>query len=191
VSETLEPSHNPAQAAQQIARALESRGCDYAIGGAIALGYWAQPRGTIDVDVTLFLPPQQPTQCVRLLQQIGCNLNATAAIQSFAEHGCAEVELDGCGIHVFLPTVSFYDLARQRRKQVPLGDQQVMIWDAETLCVFKMMFFRRKDIADVEQILRSGGEKLDRAWILDQLHELYGRRDPRISQWHELVQETG
>ena len=34
-----------------------------------------------------------------------------------------------------------------------LAGQPVMIWDAESLIVFKFMFFRRKDVADVEGIL--------------------------------------
>jgi hypothetical protein len=92
---------------------------------------------------------------------------------------------------VFLPIVPFYEQARQRRKQVLVGDQPIMIWDAETLCVFKMMFFRRKDLADVEQILRMGGPQLDRDWVLDQLIDLYGRRNPRISPWRELAREVG
>jgi hypothetical protein len=44
---------DPAQVAQAIAAALEAAGCDYALGGAIALGFWAEPRGTVDVDVTI------------------------------------------------------------------------------------------------------------------------------------------
>ena len=65
-----------------------------------------------------------------------------------------------------------------------------MIWDAETLCVFKMMFFRRKDLADVEQLLRMGGDTLDRDWVRTQLLDIYGGRDPRISQWDDLAGEV-
>ena len=71
-----------------------------------------------------------------------------------------------------------------------LGDQPIVIWDAETLAVFKMMFFRRKDLADVEQILRTQGPLLDQAWIRDQLLKLYSARDPRLSQWDDIVREV-
>jgi len=53
-----------------------------------------------------------------------------------------------------------------------------------------MMFFRRKDLVDIESILRSQGATLDRAWIENALLELYGHRDPRINQWRELSVET-
>jgi hypothetical protein len=191
VSERNSSANDPAQVAGAIALALEVAGCDYALGGAIALGFWAEPRGTLDVDVTVFLPAKQPIKCVRLLQTIGCNFKADEAIQSLAEHGYCQVTFDDLRIDVFLPTIPFYEQARNRRKEVLLGNQAVLVWDAETLCVFKMMFFRRKDLADVEQILRVGGDQLDRAWVLDQLTAIYGERDPRISQWQELVRDVG
>lgn len=178
------------QVAQSLAAALDAANCEYALGGAIALGFWGTPRGTLDVDVTLFLPADQPTACVRLLQQIGCNVVADRAMRSLSEHGFCQVEFFGRRVDVFLPLIPFYDLARLRRQVVLLGGQSVKIWDAETLCVFKMMFFRRKDLADVEQVLRSRGSDFDRAWVRTQLVEMYGNRDPRISQWEELLHDT-
>ncbi len=46
-----------------------------------------------------------------------------------------------------------------------------------------------KDVADVEQVLRIQGEGLDLDWVRARLEEIYGRRDPRIAQWQELVAE--
>jgi len=167
---------------------MERAGCEYALGGAIALGFWSQPRGTVDVDITLFLPPEQPTGFVRLLQSVGCQLHADQAVQSLMQHGFCQVEFEGRRVDAFLPTMPFYELARQRRQQVLLGTQPIMIWDAETLCVFKMMFFRRKDLADIEQMLQLQ-HSLDRTWILNQITQIYGARDPRIAQWKELTSE--
>lgn len=188
-------SDNPATtdaaiAAQQLAARLEELHQPYAIGGAIALGYWADPRGTLDVDLTLFLPPDQPAECVRVLQDLGCDFNSAETMVSLREHGFCRVTWNGTRVDVFLPLIEFYELARQRRQQVALGDQPIVIWDAATLAVFKMMFFRRKDLADVEQILRTQGSQLDRSWVRDQLVNLYSVRDPRISQWDELDRET-
>jgi hypothetical protein len=57
------------------------------------------------------------------------------------------------------------------------------------LTVFKMMFFRRKDLADVEQILRAQGASLDRVWVREQLAEIYGAGDPRLAAWDDLARE--
>ena len=149
------------EVARQIAAALDAAGCEYALGGALALGFWSEPRSTLDVDLTLFILPSEPSRCVRLLQNIGCSVRANEAIQSLSEHGFCQVEFGTRRIDVFLPIIPFYEHARLRRRQVMLGGQPIMIWDAETLCVFKMMFFRRKDVADAEQLLRVQGDRLD------------------------------
>lgn len=183
----VEANLDAAGAALQLAQALEQQHHEYALGGAIALGYWAEPRGTIDVDLTLFLPFERPTECTRVLQQIGCELNSAATIESLREHGFCRVAYAHIRVDVFLPTIPFYEAARVRRRRVDLAEQAIMIWDAESLAVFKMMFFRRKDVADVEAIIRVQGKSLDRNWIRQQLVAMYGERDPRIAQWDELA----
>ena len=183
------PPVNAATVARQLAEQLESRDQDYAFGGAIALGYWGAPRGTVDVDLTLYLPPDKPSDLVWLLQDVGCVVSATEAGASLREHGFCRVAYAGMRVDVFLPIVPFYEAARGRRKRVDLANQPIMIWDAESLTVFKMMFFRRKDLADVEQILRTQGTQLDRGWVRDHLAQMYGSRDPRLAAWDDLVRE--
>jgi hypothetical protein len=178
------------QVAERLAGALDERGQEYALGGAIALAYWAQPRGTLDVDLTLFLPKDKPSEVIWILQDIGCEVNVSEAILSLREHTFCRGELDGYRVDVFLPMAPFYDQARVRRRRVVLGQRTASVWDAETLTVFKMMFFRRKDLADVEAILHEQKAAFDRAWVREQLVELYGVRDPRITQWDELCQEN-
>jgi len=181
------PPHNSASVARHLARQLDSRGQQYALGGAIALAYWGTPRGTVDVDLTLYLPPERPSECTLLLADFDCEFSAAEAAQSLREHGFCRVTLRGLRVDVFLPTVPFYEAARRRRKQVELGGQPVTIWDAESLAVFKMMFFRRKDLTDVEQILRTQGAAFDRTWVRGHLAAMYGPRDPRLVEWDNLT----
>jgi hypothetical protein len=185
-----ESSANAAAVARLIAEGLEAQGQDYALGGAIALGFWGLPRSTVDVDVTVYLPPDRPSECIWVLQEVGCEFSATEARESICENGFCRVAFSGLNVDVFLPIVPFYEAAHTRRKRVMLGEKQVLIWDAETLAVFKMMFFRRKDLADVEQILRAQGAAFDHNWVRDRLEEMYGAGDPRISQWESLVRDV-
>jgi hypothetical protein len=180
---------NAVAVAAQLAKELESRRQQYAIGGAIALSYWGAPRGTVDVDLTLYLPPEQPAECIGLLQDIGCQFSGAEARASLGEHGFCRATFAGLRVDVFLPIAPFYEAARLRRKRLELGNQPVMVWDAESLTVFKLMFFRRKDLADIEQILRAQGPRFDRAWVREQLAGMYGARDPRLSAWDDLVRE--
>jgi hypothetical protein len=181
---------NAATVAKQLAEQLDLQGQNYALGGAIALGYWGVPRGTVDVDVTVYLPPERPSECIWLLQEIGCDFSASEASESLREHGFCRVAFSGVRVDVFLPIVPFYEVAQRRRQKVELEGQSVTVWDAESLAIFKMMFFRRKDLADIEQILRTQGPKFDRSWVREQLVAIYGPRDPRIAQWDELLRDV-
>lgn len=184
------PPIDAAAVAAQLADALQARSQEYALGGAIALGFWGIPRGTIDVDVTLFLEPNRTSDCIWLLQDLGCEFSTSSAAQSLREHGFCRVTFAGLDVDVFVPLVPFYEIARRRRRPVELAGRKVVVWDAESLSVFKMMFFRRKDLADVEQILLVQGPAFDRAWVRDQLVTMYGTRDPRIAAWDALVCES-
>lgn len=187
-----EPQASPppvAEVAATLAERLEQAGCDYALGGAIALACWAEPRGTVDVDVSLYLSVDQHGETISTLYDVGAEFSAVEARESLSSHGFCRVEFLGRRLDVFLPISTIYELARPRRRRMPIGPRDAWVWDAETLCVFKMMFFRRKDLADVEAILRAQGSALDRSWVEHVLLDLYGQRDPRINQWHELVAE--
>jgi hypothetical protein len=120
------PSVNAAIVAGRLAEQLESRGQQYAIGGAIALGYWGAPRGTVDVDLTVYLAPERATECVWLLQDVGCELSPKQAAQSLREHGFCTVRFAGMRLDVFLPIVPFYEAARERRKRLELAGQPIM-----------------------------------------------------------------
>jgi len=185
----VSPPLNAASVAGRLAEQLELRGEEYAVGGAIALGYWGAPRGTIDVDLTLYLPPDHLYDCIRLLHNIGCECSAAEAVDSLRGHGFCRATFAAVRVDVFLPTTAFYEAARARRKRVQLANRPMMIWDAESLAVFKVMFFRRKDLADVEQVLRTQGGQFDRVWVRERLAEMYGPRDPRLAAWDDLARD--
>jgi hypothetical protein len=184
------PLSNAAIIARELGPLLEQRGQEYAFGGAIAMAFWSEPRATIDVDLTLFLAPDAPQVCIALLQDLGCELDLARTRETLEDHGFCRVRYRGTQLDVFLPTLPFYELAKERRARVVLGNTSVMVWSAEVLAVFKMMFFRLKDLGDIEQMLRIQGAALDRDWVRERLLEIYGPRDPRVSRWDDLCRDA-
>jgi hypothetical protein len=182
--------NSPTEVAAALGRALDERGQDYAFGGAVALAYWAEPRTTMDVDLTLFVPPDRPVDCIRTLQAIGCDVPVAEATALLDEHAFCRAKYGAMRVDVFFPSNPFYETARTRRQRVPLKDGSIIVWDAETLAVFKMMFFREKDFVDLKQILRHRLPNFDREWVRMQLVEICGARDIRVARWDEVVEEV-
>lgn len=183
-------AENATIVAARVSGLLSELGVDCAIGGAIALGFWTEPRATLDVDVTLFLPPTDLDRVGDTLNEIDCQFDWADTIRSLQQHGYAEVKHSGFRLDVFLPLLEFHHAAHQRCRSVPIHGQSVAIWDAETITVFKMMFFRDKDMVDVKNVLRTQGAALDRAWVETNLLEIFGARDPRVTRWRELAAEV-
>lgn len=189
MSNAPEQPLDPADIAVTLAIALDDCRCEYAIGGAIALGYWSEPRGTMDVDLTLFLPKDKPREVIAQLRAIGCAVDEPQAVDLLSEHGFCRASYDGLRVDVFVESFDFYKIVKQRRVRVFLRNRQVMILDAESLCVFKMMFFREKDFVDIKGIMRDRRAALDRPFIREQLIDICGPRDPRIIRWDEIATE--
>lgn len=92
------PEPNPppvADVAARLAERLEHSGCDYALGGAIALACWAEPRGTVDVDVSFYLPIKEPGRTVAVLHAIDAEFSESKVRESLVEHGFCRVQFLG------------------------------------------------------------------------------------------------
>lgn len=187
---SAETPADPIDVARHLAAALDEQGQEYALGGALALGYWAAPRGTLDVDLTLYIGPERPGACIQSMIDADCDVNASEATRMIAEHYFFRAYYGEFRIDVFLPESPFYKVAKERRRQMDLDGQAIMVWDAETLAVFKMMFFREKDLVDVKSMLRTQGANFDRQWVREQLVDIFGKRDPRIARWDEIDRDV-
>ena len=173
-----------AEVARAVADALERHGLPYAIGGAIALGFYAVPRATVDVDVNIFVPPaDQLPQALRALADAG--FVPDEEVTRLQARANAEAQfrgsIGGMRVDVFVPAIPYYAQLASRRRQVALLGRSLWILSPEDLVVLKLMFFRRKDLADVEAVLRDQRHSLDRLFVRRQLIELVGEEDERLA----------
>lgn len=58
----------------------------------------------------------------------------------------------------------------------------------EALAVFKMLFFRPKDLLDLERLLAVAPE-LDRPYVRNELVAMMGEDDVRVARWDALASE--
>jgi hypothetical protein len=185
-----EPLPDVASLARRLADAFDSSGIPYAIGGALAYGQWAIPRGTVDVDITAFLPEAEWARALDSLQSCGAVFEAGSALSELRERGACRVSCLGFFVDLFVPSIPFYASVQSRAVARPLLGRPARFLTAEDLAVFKMLFFRPKDLVDVRYLLAARGAALDRAYVRRWLVEMVGEADERIVRWDALSSEV-
>lgn len=180
------PAFNAAEVGLSLARALEDKGLPYALGGALAYGVWALPRATRDVDLNLFLEPDRLPPALDVLSGVGVAFDRAEALRLAADEGLFVGWVGACRIDVFTPSIPFSWEALKTRVAIELEGRKVWFLSAEALSFFKMMFFRGKDLVDLERLLGTMGRKLDAPYVRKWLVETMGPDDERVRKWDEL-----
>ena len=177
---------NAAEVGLSIAHALEARQVPYALGGALAYGVWALPRATKDVDLNLFLATDQLRAGFEALASAGVTFDQAEATKQAAEEGLFIGWVGACRIDVFTPSIPFSWEALKTRVSVNVGGSSAWFLSAEALSFFKMMFFRGKDLVDLERLISNMGRRLDAPYVRRWLVETMGEGDERVLKWDEL-----
>jgi hypothetical protein len=185
-----EPTAKPSaeEVARELADGLEAKSVPYAVGGALALGLWGVPRGTVDVDLNVWLDPTRPTAAAELLADLGCEFRTAAVVRSFLDKGWAFVLWRGVHVDLYLPTREFHADVLRRRQVRPLRGRDAWFLSAEDLAVFKMILHRLKDRADLESLLVVRAAAFDRGYVRSWLERVAGAHDLRLKTWDELVE---
>jgi len=178
--------------ARGLADILERRGIPYAIGGALALAYHAPPRATVDVDINIFVPPQDGLQALlAVLAEAAFTADSPeTVVRTATEDGQFRGRISGIRVDVFVPAIAFYAEMATRTQRVPLLGRPIDILAPQDLLTLKMMFFRRKDLADVEAVLRNPPPALDIESVRARLVDMVGESDERLSEWDSIVRDV-
>lgn len=180
-----------AEAARAIADALSAKGYPHAIGGALALGVAGVPRGTQDVDVNVFVEEGSLPGVIATLADLGIDISVESSIEAARTDGMFIGTWDGMRIDVFVPSIPFSVEAGRTRVTIEVDGWRGMFLSAEAIAVFKLLFFRLKDRADLERLIAVRGERLDRAYIRRWIVEMMGEADERVVAWDEMVARVG
>ncbi len=147
-------------------RALARRRIPRAFGGAIALAYWTlDPRGTSDIDLNLFVPAASPGRALRALPEGVEQPPGTEDV--VRRDGQVRLWWEGTPIDLFFSNVPLQAEAERNRRMVAFGGTRIPVLGPVELAVFKAMFDRTRDWADVEAMIAAETLDLDavRAWL--------------------------
>jgi hypothetical protein len=177
------------EAAVHFAQALEAARIPYAIGGAIAYGFFGAARGTHDVDINLFVSGAGATPALSALVSAGLEIDLPAALRTAIERGDARGVFQGLPVDLFFNSIPTHERAAARTREVTLHGVQLRVLSPEDTAVFKMLFFRGKDLVDVERLIGLMQAALDRPYVRSALVEVVGEDDFRTRKWDELVKQ--
>jgi uncharacterized protein YjhX (UPF0386 family) len=169
--------------------AFERAHIPYAFGGAIAYSAWAEPRATRDIDLNVWLDIEQFEPAFAVLEACGVAVDRATARSAAQERGMFIAYHGEYRIDVFVPSVPFYTEALRRRQRVRIAERDTWVLSPETLAVFKMLFYRPKDMADVGRLLDIQRQGLDADFVRRSLVDMLGDSEERIATWDRLVEE--
>jgi hypothetical protein len=155
--------------------ALAAASLPHAFGGAIALAYCVEePRGTRDLDVNIFCDAADAaTVLTALPEEVAVTEDDVDAVR---RDGQKRLFWDGVPIDVFLNNLPLHDAVADAVVWVPLEGRQVPVLDCASLAVFKSLFDRTKDWADLEAIASATPEDIEVA--ARTVADLIGEDDP-------------
>ena len=172
-----------------LASTFEAAALPFAFGGALALAYYAEPRATVDVDVNVFVPPDDIDRVAVVLQPLG--VSASAEERRVARRdGQVRLRWERTPLDLFFAYDEFHYGAAERIRRVPFGNVAIPVLAPGDLLVCKVVFDRRKDWIDIEQILLLTAGTLDINNVRDWVVRIVGATDPRVERFDRAVVEV-
>lgn len=164
--------------------ALSAADVPHAFGGALALAWCTeQARGTIDVDLNLFVDPEHAREVLEALPE---GITWTDKdVRAIARDGQARLWWDETPVDVFFNNTDFHEHLSASVRLEHFAGRELPFLSCQDLAVFKVFFNRTKDWADLEEMHAAG--TLDVDAVLGTIVSLLGNGDPRVERLLQLT----
>jgi hypothetical protein len=168
----------------EVDKALTEARLEHAFGGAIALAYCTEePRGTRDLDVNIFVAPERAREALAALPAAV----SVSAVDIDAAEREGQVRVwwgEDTPIDLFLDIHDFHREVEKGVRWVSFEDRTIPVLGCVALAVFKALFDRTKDWADIEAMVERGSLNVDEA--VGWLERLVGSEAPAVRRMVSL-----
>jgi len=183
----------------QVARTFTQQGIPFAYGGAIARNYYAEPRLTLDLDVSIFLSPDAHVSVLCALQTLFPIPDTEDVINVVNRDGQVRVYWDATALDLFFSYDPFHSATAARVRQAPYAGTTIPIHSPEDVILHKLLFNRAKDWRDIVDMLYTQQDAIDLVYILHWLSYFFPpdetraegdeeREDIRVRRFAGLVE---
>jgi hypothetical protein len=157
---------------------------DHAFGGALALAWCTeQARGTIDIDINLFVPPSEREA---VLASLPAPIEVSDADRaSIDRDGQVRLFWDDNPVDLFFNTTPFHEAVAERVRWEPFAGQELPFLGCQDLAVFKVLFNRGRDWVDLEAMRQAG--TFDIEHVLGVVVHYLGPDDERVEGVRRLA----
>ncbi len=140
---------------------LENLGLTHAIMGGFAVRAWGVPRPTYDADIAVVIADEEIPDLLRALEAAGFDvpeehrkgyLDTLAGTDKFRVTRFESLSV--WQVDLFVARGPFFDSAISRRRTMKVEGREVPVLAPEDLIVLKLIAHRRKDLLDIEEILK-------------------------------------
>jgi hypothetical protein len=139
-----QPKHGPPlpDKVSSVHEALASAQIPHAFGGALAVGYYGEPRATADIDANVFIRAHDWPAVAVLLAPLGIDIE----IDDSELERSSELRLDwgATPIHLFFSCDALHEQMRRALRRVPFNGGAIPVVAAEHLIVRKAILDRPK-----------------------------------------------
>lgn len=139
---------------------IERLGIPYAVMGGFAARAWGLPRPTFDADIAIAVDAEGLQGLFDALEQVGFEVppeHRTGFLDVVAGFQKAKVNrfLDRhvWNTDLFVVNGEFLESAVARARRTTIGPSRVRVMAPEDIILLKLIASRRKDLADVEEIV--------------------------------------
>jgi hypothetical protein len=163
-------------------RALGEASIPHAFGGALAVGYYGEPRATGDIDVNVFVEAADWPRVRKALAPLQVEVEKTEQEPRLNE---VLLEWGATPLHLFFSCDQLHEQMRRGVCWVPFNRDTIPLVAAEHLVIRKAILDRPKDWHDIEQILVASYQlQLDevRKW----LQRMTSEDDARVTKLGEI-----
>jgi hypothetical protein len=173
----------------ELARVFGASDVPFAFGGALALAYYAEPRATVDVDINVFVAPDAVDRVSAVLRDLGVPTSA-ADRRLVLRDGQVRLHWGTTPLDLFFAYDRFHFHAAERVRTVPFGSDTIPVLAPEDLLVCKVVFNRRKDWIDIEQVLLLTAGNLDLDDVRRWVGAITGADDDRFIHFDRAVNDV-